>query len=80
MRGEETQILGLLDELAGDGPHALCLPGTHSKWATVEHGRITTFHTAMTGELYAVLTQHSLLAALMDRDAAQHDVVVSLGR
>ncbi len=69
MRGEETQLLGLLDDLPGDGPHTLCLPGTHSKWATASAGRIGAFHTAMTGELYAVLTQHSLLGALMDRDA-----------
>jgi 2-dehydro-3-deoxygalactonokinase len=70
MRGEETQLLGLLDELAGAGPHTVCLPGTHSKWSTVSGGRITGFHTAMTGELYAVLKQHSLLGALMDHEAA----------
>ena len=68
MRGEETQLLGLLDDLPGDGPHTLCLPGTHSKWATAGAGRIETFHTAMTGELYAVLAQHSLLGALMDHE------------
>ena len=43
------------------------LPGTHSKWATVTNGRIVAFRTAMTGELYAVLTQHSLLGALMEQ-------------
>ena len=69
MRGEETQLVGLLDELPGAGPHAVCLPGTHSKWASVDGGRIAVFHTAMTGELYAVLMQHSLLGALMDREA-----------
>jgi 2-dehydro-3-deoxygalactonokinase len=72
MRGEEAQLLGLMSELSGqpdDVPHTLCLPGTHSKWARVGAGRIETFHTAMTGELYAVLTQHSLLGALMDHDA-----------
>ena len=69
MRGEETQLLGLLGELQDGGPHTVCLPGTHSKWATVSEGCITVFHTAMTGELYAVLQQHSLLGALMDREA-----------
>ena len=68
MRGEEAQLLGLIGELRGEGPHTVCLPGTHSKWATVRAGRIVDFHTAMTGELYAVLTQHSLLGALMDRE------------
>ncbi len=70
MRGEESQLLGLFGELAGAGPHAVCLPGTHSKWATVGADRIGGFHTAMTGELYAVLKQHSLLGALMDHEAA----------
>lgn len=65
MRGEETQILGLASELAGAGPHWVCLPGTHSKWVRVEAGRIVTLRTAMTGELYALLRLHSLLAALM---------------
>ena len=69
MRGEETQLLGLFGGLAGAGPHTVCLPGTHSKWATVGADRISSFHTAMTGELYAVLKQHSLLGALMDHDA-----------
>jgi 2-dehydro-3-deoxygalactonokinase len=69
MRGEETQLLGLLDDLRDAGPHTVGLPGTHSKWATVSGGRIVGFHTAMTGELYAVLTQHSLLGALMAREA-----------
>ena len=69
MRGEETPRLGLFDELCGAGPHTVCLPGTHSKWATVGGGRISAFHTAMTGELYALLKQHSLLGALMGHDA-----------
>ncbi len=67
MRGEETQLLGLLPELAVDASHTVCLPGTHSKWATLNGGRIVAFRTAMTGELYAVLSQHSLLGALMER-------------
>jgi 2-dehydro-3-deoxygalactonokinase len=69
MRGEETQLLGLLGDLPGDGPHRVGLPGTHSKWASVHGGRIDGFSTAMTGELYAVLTQHSLLGALMEQAA-----------
>ena len=39
MRGEETQIVGLLD-LLGEGTHTICLPGTHSKWVTVRDGAI----------------------------------------
>ncbi|PMU87476.1 2-dehydro-3-deoxygalactonokinase, partial [Pseudomonas sp. GP01-A4] len=61
MRGEETQILG-----AGVRDGILVLPGTHSKWATLEAGRVTGFRTAMTGELYAVLLRHSLLGRLAE--------------
>ncbi len=60
MRGEETQLLGLLALRSGFSGTAI-LPGTHSKWVTIEDGRITRFSTAMTGELYEVLSQHSVL-------------------
>jgi len=63
MRGEETQLLGL----AQDG--IVCLPGTHSKWATIREGRIETFSTWMTGELFALLSQHSILAATVEGSA-----------
>jgi 2-dehydro-3-deoxygalactonokinase len=60
MRGEEVQILGVL-QLHGLQDARLVLPGTHSKWVTVRAGRIDTFHTYMTGEVYAVMRQHSIL-------------------
>jgi 2-dehydro-3-deoxygalactonokinase len=60
MRGEETQIAGLLDAL-GPGSHTVCLPGTHSKWVRVSDGAIVRISTAMTGELYALLRAHSIL-------------------
>jgi 2-dehydro-3-deoxygalactonokinase len=64
MRGEETQIFGALG--ASGGPAGLVIaPGTHSKWARVEAGRITGFSTFMTGELFAVLAGHSILGRLM---------------
>ena len=59
MRGEETQVLGA----ERDG--LICLPGTHSKWVEVRNGRIERFSTYMTGEVYAVLKQHSLLGRMM---------------
>ncbi|MDP2452171.1 MAG: 2-dehydro-3-deoxygalactonokinase [Polaromonas sp.] len=61
MRGEETQIVGAL-LLLGITDARLVLPGTHSKWVTVAGGRITDFSTWMTGEFYALLRQHSILA------------------
>jgi 2-dehydro-3-deoxygalactonokinase len=63
MRGEETQILGALAAGLGDGVYVL--PGTHSKWARVEGGRILGFETFMTGEVFAVLKTHSVLGRMM---------------
>lgn len=62
MRGEEVQILGAA--LAGlVPPDALvCQPGTHCKWARLSGGRLAGFTTAMTGELFALLRTHSLIA------------------
>lgn len=60
MRGEETQLLGL-SQLLPDFSGVVCMPGTHSKWALLEGTRLTRFATAMTGELYDVLRNHSVL-------------------
>jgi 2-dehydro-3-deoxygalactonokinase len=70
MRGEETQIIGLPTQAR----HTVCLPGTHSKWATVEHGAILGFSTYFTGELFELLARHSIVGSLIvdgpfDRDA-----------
>lgn len=60
MRGEETQIAGFLaGSPAFDG--VLCLPGTHTKWVAVSAGEITGFRSFMTGELFAVIGQHTVL-------------------
>lgn len=64
MRGEETQILGVLHELPA-GEQRICMPGTHSKWVTVKDGRIERFSTHMTGEVFAVLRHHSILGRMM---------------
>ena len=72
MRGEETQFLGL-DDLTGR--RLAIAPGTHSKWALLEGGRIKSFRTYMTGELFALLKEHSILGWLMpEKDAATHDM------
>lgn len=60
MRGEEVQIFGAL-ALLGRRDGILCLPGTHSKWATVKDGRITDFHTFMTGEMYRAVLDATIL-------------------
>ena len=61
MRGEETQLLGAVGR---DERVLAVLPGTHSKWARVEHGRVVDFTTFMTGELFGVLIDHSMLGRL----------------
>jgi len=68
MRGEETQLVGVLQAL-GPGTHRVCLPGTHSKWVEVVDGRIAAFRTHMTGEVFAVLRGHSILGRTMTTDA-----------
>lgn len=60
MRGEETQLLGLLT-LRDGFEGTVIMPGTHSKWVSIAGGRIDRFRTAMTGELYDVLGTHSVL-------------------
>jgi 2-dehydro-3-deoxygalactonokinase len=64
MRGEEVQILGTVDPASNDS-RLICLPGTHSKWALVEDGKISNFKTYMTGELFVVLRKYSILGHLM---------------
>jgi 2-dehydro-3-deoxygalactonokinase len=60
MRGEETQIAGALALEAGfDG--VFCLPGTHSKWVHISAGEVVSFQTFMTGEMFALLSDHSVL-------------------
>jgi 2-dehydro-3-deoxygalactonokinase len=63
MRGEETQVLGVLAALGGSG--LACLPGTHSKWVQVDNNQITRFTTHLTGEAYAALRGHTILARMM---------------
>ena len=70
MRGEETQILGALPAFGGDA--TICMPGTHSKWVAVRDGHITGFRTYMTGEAYAALGTHTILARLI-AETHEHD-------
>ncbi|MGJ8526946.1 2-dehydro-3-deoxygalactonokinase [Maritalea sp.] len=60
MRGEETQIAGFLASMPTFSG-VVCLPGTHSKWATVENGTVKHFTTFMTGELFGLLSKNSVL-------------------
>ena len=69
MRGEETQVVGLVrgQPALADGA-CILMPGTHAKWVQLRHGAVTGFRTRMTGEVYALLRSRSVLARLMSRD------------
>ena len=71
-RGEEVQVVGAFAGGAS-GPSVLLVPGTHSKWMVAEDGRLTWFATFMTGEVFAVLCDHSILGRLMEGDADDAD-------
>lgn len=67
MRGEEVQLLGC--KVGGSGTpgstQLVLLPGTHTKWALLQDGKLLRFWTMMTGEVFACLRQHSILGKLM---------------
>ena len=73
MRGEEVQMFGAL--AAGLVPPTafICHPGTHNKWVALQDGRITTFRTVMTGEMFATLRKHGILAELLTDEATTGD-------
>ena len=71
MRGEETELIGQMCHHDSDG--LFLLPGTHSKWVWVEDRRILDFQTFMTGEIFAVLKQHSILGRLMASTAGSEE-------
>jgi 2-dehydro-3-deoxygalactonokinase len=59
LRGEEVEILGIAEA----GARLVVLPGSHSKWAVVEAGRVLRFKTFVTGELFAAIRDHTLIGA-----------------
>lgn len=69
MRGEEVQILGAFAERLVPPDATICHPGTHNKWIALEDGRIAAFRTVMTGELFNLLREHSILSELLETPA-----------
>ena len=81
MRGEETQILGVLEELGGEG--IACLPGSHSKWARISGARILGYRTFLSGEAFAALRGGTILGRMMNdspTDTAAFDAGVARAR
>ena len=63
MRGEEVQLIGAL-ELLKIKDAVVSIPGKHCKIASLEGGVFTEFHSYITGELFELLSEHSLVGAL----------------
>jgi 2-dehydro-3-deoxygalactonokinase len=79
MRGEETAVMGILDDCAGAG--LVCFPGTHSKWIQLSDRKIVSFTTSMTGEVYSALCKCTILertmtGATVTEEAAFRDGVI----
>lgn len=65
MRGEEVQLTGAIADGEVGASALVCHPGTHNKWVVVRKDRIESFRTVMTGELFSLLRDHSILADLL---------------
>lgn len=68
MRGEETQLLGAHLEMPGGVRY--CMPGTHSKWVSMNGATVTGFETFMTGELFSVISGKTILKHSTGGDAS----------
>lgn len=74
MRGEEVQVLGALAKGLIDPMGLVCHPGTHNKWVTINHGKISEFRTVMTGELFNLLKEHSILSDFLGGKVEANEV------
>ncbi len=67
IRGEEVQIIGMVDEGDENKSIIFITPGTHSKHVLCEKGVITNFFTYMTGEIFSVISEHTILKASIEK-------------
>lgn len=77
MRGEEVQILGAIAGALAQPDGFICHPGTHAKWIVTIESQITAFRTMMTGEMFGLLTEHSILADLLRDDVTAGPVFLA---
>lgn len=70
MRGEETQLLGCVSTSPpGNSTNTVCMPGTHSKWVSLDNTRVRYISTYMTGDLFSALSEHTILSMSMQDGA-----------
>jgi 2-dehydro-3-deoxygalactonokinase len=74
MRGEEVQLLGAIASGEVEPNGLICHPGTHNKWCDLRRGKVHSFQTVMTGELFSLLKEHSILGDLLGGDVEPNDV------
>ena len=73
MRGEETEVFGILEAMGGEGECVILLPGTHNKIIAVnKSGEICDFTTTMSGEILDLAVNGSIL-----KGAVSHSFEVS---
>lgn len=72
VRGEETEVFGILAEHPELRDHSILLmPGSHTQVVTVKHGAIAGLCSTVTGELYEALRSDTLLStALGSKESA----------
>ena len=80
MRGEEVQLLGAAAAGIVDSNALVCHPGTHNKWTVLHQDKIQSFRTVMTGELFSLLKEHSILADLLKGPVEPNDVFRAAAR
>ena len=73
MRGEEVQLIGAIEAGLIPSDALVCHPGTHNKWAIVSDRKVQSFRTVMTGELFNLLKEYSILSDLLQRPVAVGD-------
>jgi 2-dehydro-3-deoxygalactonokinase len=80
MRGEEVQLLGGVAAGKVDPFALVCHPGTHNKWALLRHGGLHSFRTVMTGELFSLLKEHSILSDMLTGEVEVNDTFCTAAR
>ncbi|WP_343312570.1 2-dehydro-3-deoxygalactonokinase [Brucella sp. BE17] len=68
MRGEETKLLGLVHRGTRDA--VVVMPGTHAKWVWLADGKLHDYRSFMTGELFALLKDKSVLSGALEGASA----------